>query len=192
MQTEARIQVYVMTHTQAKQANTQSECKYDMKKGKDRNQKKRERDLMTSKMLASFIQIAPNLALKITDTEQQLSGFLNMKESPPPHWGYMQSPVIMRSVPSVCTVFLPPPLLSWPWATHELNRADQNPWPTVPPWEETDVGNVSRSLSFSLLLSTWNKCAKWHINQTLRTETAYWADIQHATLYTYSRIQSHT
>ena len=63
-----------------------------------------------------------------------------------------------RSAPS-------PPL--WPWATHELSRADQNPWPTVPPPEETDVGNISRSLSFSVAC-TRNKLA----------ETAYRADVQ--------------
>lgn len=73
-----------------------------------------------------------------------------------------------------------PPL--WPWATHELSRADQNPWPTVPLWEETDVGNVSRSLSFSLT-QTRNKRANWHIIQWSRTEAAHRADIQPTTVW---------
>lgn len=71
----------------------------------------------------------------------------------------------------------PPP---WPWATHELSRADQNPWPTVPLWEETDVGNVS--LSFSLT-QTRNKRANWHIIQWSRTETAHRAEIQPTTVW---------
>lgn len=43
-----------------------------------------------------------------------------------------------------CTSAASPPL--WPWATHELSRGDQNSWPTVPRWEEMEVGNVAHSL----------------------------------------------
>lgn len=70
---------------------------------------------------------------------------------------------------------------SRPWATHGLSRADQNPWPTVLLWEETDVGNVSHSLSFSST-RTRNKRANWHIIWQPRTEAAYRADIQPTTV----------
>lgn len=73
---------------------------------------------------------------------------------------------------------LPSLALSDTW-THQ---SEPNPWPTVPLWEETDVGNVAHSFSLTLThekKKKTNKLANWHNSQRLRTETAYRTDIQH-------------
>lgn len=68
--------------------------------------------------------------------------------------------------------------LSNTWTHHSA----PNPWPTVPLWEETDVGNVSHSF-FLTRAHKKTSVLNWHIIQ--RTETAYRADIQ------YTRVPVH-
>lgn len=92
------------THAQTGHVHMRSERRWLHERGKDRDHNKT--DIKPGLTTWEFPPVSkchtpPNL----TECRRRWC-FLNLKDSPPLHW------VIMRNVPSACTVGLPPPLLS--------------------------------------------------------------------------------